>query len=248
MKKLLLLVSLLFLSVPASATQTLVAASDFWPPFIDSNNPTDGLSMEIVRAAYKTQGYDIKIVYLPWARAEQGADSGVYDLLPDVWYTEARAKTLLYSTAYLTNTVKFIKVKGDPFEYNGLESLKGKVIGTIREYNYGDAFLNDSSFVREEVDSFIANIKKLLHKRIDLTLEDELVCKVAILQNDPTMLDKIEFSKNPLSFNPLHIASGLKNPRHKEIIAAFNKGLDAIKVNGIYDAILKKYGILNPGG
>lgn len=244
MKSLLLLASLLLLSFPASATQTLVAASDLWPPFIDPNNPTDGLSMEIVRAAYKTQDYDIKLIYVPWARAEDETYHGVYDLLPNVWHTEARAKTLFYSTAYLANTVKFIKVKGDPFEYDGLHSLKGKVVGTLRGYNYGDAFLNDSGFVREEVEFFITNIKKLMAKRIDVTLEDEIVCKVAIAQNDPAMLDKVEFCKNPLSVNQLHVASGLKNPRHKEIVAAFNKGLAVIKVNGTYDAILKKYGML----
>ncbi len=243
MKKLLLLAILLFLPFPASATQTLVAASDLWPPFIDPNNPTDGLSMEIVRAAYRSQDYEITLVYVPWARAEEETYTGVYDLLPDVWYTNARAKTLLYSTPYLTNTIRFIKLKSDPFEYDGLESLKGKVVGTLQGYNYGDAFLNDSGFVREGVDTFIANIKKLLFKRIDLTLEDEIVSKVAIARSDPAMLDKVEFCKTPLSVNQLHVASGLKNPRHEEIIAAFNKGLATIKANGIYDAILRKYGM-----
>ena len=149
----------------------------------------------------------------------------------------------MFSEPYATNRIKFIKNADDPFEYNGIESLKGKTIGTIRSYGYGNEFLKSKTFKRDDVDSLISNIKKLLKKRIDLTLEDEIVARVVIANYNPDYLSKIRFTENALSSNSLHIASGLKNPRHKEIITGFNKGLRIIKQNGVYEKILSDYGI-----
>ncbi|MBF0227118.1 MAG: transporter substrate-binding domain-containing protein [Desulfobacterales bacterium] len=100
--------SLLTANAIGEETKTLVAAADPWPPFIDPQNPKEGLSLEIVRAAFKTQGYEIKMEYVPWARAESGVKNGIYDILPDVWMTEARKKELMYSVPYAKNEVKFI--------------------------------------------------------------------------------------------------------------------------------------------
>lgn len=232
------------LNCPAEE-KTLVAAADPWPPFVDKNNPTDGLSLEIVRAAYATQGYTVKMEYVPWARAEQEVKEGKFDILPDTWMTEKRKAYLMYSEPYAFNKVKFIKVKGDPFEYNGLASLEGKTLGTVRGYGYGDEFLSATNFRRDEVVDIITNIKKLTadSKRIDLTLEDEIVARSVISKESPDLLEKIEFTNNSLSENALHVTVGLAHPRHKEIIEAFNKGLAEIKANGTYAKTLANYGI-----
>ncbi len=79
-------------------------------------------------------------------------------------------------------------------------------------------------------------------KRIDLTLEDELVAK-STLSGAGMNLDDFEFTSNALSVNPLHVTSGLANPNNAEYIDAFNKGLAEIKSNGTFDKILAKYGI-----
>ncbi|MDY0162613.1 substrate-binding periplasmic protein [Desulfobotulus sp.] len=240
----LLLASLFcFLSGPAAAEKILIAACDPWPPFVDPQHPKEGVSMEIIRAAYATQGYAIKLEYVPWARAEQGVKDGVYDFLPPTWMTHERQKYLLYSEPYAVNQIKFIKRKDDPFEFTGMESLKGKTIGIVRGYGYGDAFLTATHFRREEANDLISNTRKLIAGRIDLTLEDEIVARVRLAQENPNLLNDISFTRNALSRNPLHIAAGLKNPKHQEIITAFNKGLAEIRKNGTYAAILASYGI-----
>lgn len=225
--------------------KTLVAATDPWPPFVDKNSPTDGLSLEIVRAAYATQGYKVKVEYVPWARAEQEVKEGKFDILPNTWMTEKRKAYLFYSEPYVFNKVKFIKAKGDPFEFNGLASLEEKTIGIVRGYGYGDEFLSATNFRKDTVSDIITNIKKLTadKKRIDLTLEDEIVARSVIAKENPKLLEKIEFTKNSLSENSMHVTSGLENPRHKEIIGAFNKGLAEIKTNGTYARTLANYGI-----
>jgi len=245
MQKKMIIISIFLLIILISnfPSKIIVAASDPWPPFVDSENPNDGLSLEIIRAAYATQGYEVKTEYVPWARAETGVKEGFYDIIPNTWLTTKRTEYLYYSQPYLFNNIKFIKLKDDEFEYEDLESLNEKVVGVIRGYGYGDAFLNDENFIRDDANDLITNIRKLLIGRIDLTLEDEIVARIILEREDPTLLDQIEFVKKPLSVQALYITSGYSNPRHIEFIDAFNKGLEIIINNGTYDKILENYGI-----
>lgn len=222
---------------------TFRAASDPYPPYGDPKHPDGGLGMEIIRAAYKTQGHEVTMEYLPWARAEAGVKNGTYDILPFTWKTDAREKVLLFSAPFAIGNVRFIKRRGDPFNFQGMESLEGKRIGVIQGYGYSDAFAQSTSFVRENGKDLATNVQKLLLKRLDLTIEDETVARAALFAEGPEVLEQIEFVKTPLAVNPLYITAGMQNPLAQEIISAFNKGLEIIKANGTYDRIFKKYGV-----
>ncbi|GAA3933638.1 transporter substrate-binding domain-containing protein [Litoribacillus peritrichatus] len=222
--------------------ETFVAAGDPWPPFLDPDKPNQGIALEITRAALKTQGHELQMQFMPWARAINEVKEADSDILVGTWYTEERTKFLMYSDPYLENQIKFIKRKNDDFEYSGLDSLTGKNIGVVRGYGYGDAFLTATNFKRPESKNLISNIKKLIAGRIDLTLEDEVVARDILKRTASQLLNKIEFTSDSLSSNKLHITVGLSNSRKEEIISAFNKGLKEIKANGTYDALLKQYG------
>lgn len=245
MKKLVLLMIAIILFVALSIAQAKIVTSscDPWPPFVDPDHPKLGLSIEIVREAFKTQGYKLKHEFKPWARAEDGVKKGKYDILPNTWKTDKRLKYLKYSNPYATNKIKFVSRKGDTFEYKGLKSLKGKKIGVIRGYGYGDVFMKARGYKLYPLADFIQNVKKLNLKRIDLTLEDEIVARNLISKKDPELIKGIRFTKNALSSNDLYVTCGLANPRHKEIINAFNKGLKKIKANGTLKKIFKSYGL-----
>ncbi|MDT4853939.1 ABC transporter arginine-binding protein [compost metagenome] len=239
MPRVLILVLGLLLGASVRA-QTLIAAADVYPPFADPAHPEQGISLQIVRAAYATQGYTVEMRFVPWARAVNGVKTGEYDILPNAWWTQERAEFLLFSEPYMKSEIKFIKRKGDPFEYHGLESLTGKTVGIVKGYGYGDEFLNSTNFARPEVTQTLQNLKKLVLGRIDLTLEDEFVARWVLKHKAPTLMPQLEFTQNGLSSQQMHVTSSLKSPRHKTIIDAFNKGLAAIKANGTYDEILRE--------
>lgn len=235
----------LFKDTCSAEEKIIVAAADPYPPFVDPADVKEGLSLAVIRAAYATQGYTVKMEHVPWARAKAFVikGDGKYDILPDVWMSEEGKKEMMYSDHYAVNMIKFIKRADDPFQYNGLESLKGKKVGTIRGYTYSDAFRASNDFIREDAVDVITNIKKLISKRVDLTLEDEIVARVIVAKEDASMLDKIKFTENSFSSANLCISAGLANPRCKEIIEAFNKGLTEIKANGDFNKIFESYGI-----
>lgn len=234
----LILCALVLISAVSAQAEKITAVGDPWPPFVDPNQANKGIISEIATAAYATQGYELEITFVPWARAISGVKNATFDIILGTWLTEERTKFLIFSDPYLNNSLKFIKKKGSKFEYSDLKSLTGKSIGVVRGYGYGDTFSSADNFKRPEANYFIGNIKKLIAGRIDLTLEDEIVAKAIIAKEQPELLDKIEFSKTAYSTNALHITSGLANPRHKEFIEAFNKGLIEIRKNGEYDKIL----------
>jgi len=242
MSRICILIMVLLFSLPTFA-EKIIAAGDPWPPFVDPDSPSLGIIVEITRAAFKTQDYEVEMKFVPWARAIDGVKEADYDVLLSAWHTKERAKFLYFSDAYLENKIKIIKRKGDSFEFIGLQSLTGKNVGVVRGYGYGDEFSNATNFKRPEGKNVMTNIKKLVSRRVDLTLEDEIVARAMITKDSPELLNEIEFSKNALSTNTVHVTSGLKNSRHKEIIHAFNKGFKIIEGNGTLDAILKKYGI-----
>lgn len=244
MQKVLLLAMLCLPLFTQAQEKTLVAVSDSYPPYVDPQAPGEGLAMEIVRAAYKTQGYTVTLKIMPWLRAEKSVVEGLCDILVSVWRTDSRAKEMLFSAPYAVSKIKFIKRKDNPFEYTGLESLNGKRVGVIRGYAYSNAFNNATGFTREDVPRMEFNINKLLLKRIDLTLEDEMAAKVLLQRLGPTVEQQVDFTNNALASNPQYVSAGFKNPRNKDIIEAFNRGLHAIKADGSFLAIEKRYGVV----
>ncbi len=242
MRKMIALFAFLFGSATAVA-QTINAVGDPSPPFLDPSHPQQGVVVELVREALATQGHQLNFTFVPWQRALDGVKEGEYDILVNAWKNHDRETFLGFSDPFLRNEIKFIKVKGTSFEYSGLDSLSGKTIGTVRGYAYGDAFEKASNFKRDEATTLIPNILKLIDGRVDITLEDELTAKSLVSKENPALLEQIEFVSTPLSSNDVHVAAGLKNPKHAEFIASFNKGLQAIKANGTFNTILQRNGI-----
>ena len=233
----------LFLSVCTSSAlaDVVTAAQDPWPPFVNSSGDP-GISVDIVSAALATQGHQLEMKIMPWSRAMNEVKNANIDLLVATWFTEERATYLHYSDHYAINQVKFITLASDRFEYQGLDSLSGKSVGIARGYGYGDDFSSAANFRRPEANDLIANLKKLATKRIDMTLDDEIVARAQMAENG---LDAsaFRFTRNALSENKLFVTSGTANSRGQRLIDAFNKGLAEIKQNGTYDQIMAKYGV-----
>ena len=143
----------------------ITGAGDPWPPFLSPDLPGQGVALEIVTEAFKREGYELTMNFVPWARAIDGVKKATgsgdgYDVLVGTWWTEERTKFLHYSESYLENRIKFIKRSGDDFEYNGLASLDNKKVGIIRGYGYGDEFLNAKNFTRPETSDLIKKLKE----------------------------------------------------------------------------------------
>lgn len=71
---------------------TLVFAICNWEPYYSESLPNGGVIVDITRQAFKRSGYNIKIQWLPWARALNLTKNYELDGIIGAWYTRNRAQ------------------------------------------------------------------------------------------------------------------------------------------------------------
>ncbi|WP_415771936.1 substrate-binding periplasmic protein [Pseudomonas sp. LB3P38] len=236
------LIGLLLLTQGAAAEKLRLVA-DAWPPFTDATLVNGGLATDIVSTALARAGYASDFEQVPWARALLGVGEGRYDVLVNAWYTDDRTKFGHFSGEYLLNRVRFLKRKDTPIEYNNLQQLHTYPIAVVRGYAYSPEFDDDVSLQKVPVHSFSMAVRMVAADRVKLTLEDEYVARYYLARESAKVRNAVEFLPNPLSENSLHILVSLKNPRHEQIVAGFDREIAAMKVDGSYQRLIKQHGL-----
>lgn len=220
-----------------------IASGDSWPPFTKLKLPNEGFSNDVARTVLERAGYNATVEILPWNRAKKMTQAGQFDILNNVWYTDERAKTLAFTDPIARNEIVFITRKEDEFTYTGLSSLKGMVVGTVRGFDYRDAFLNADHFHREPAGTFKTNLKKLAAGRIDAAVGDRLIGK-HLVGNDLTDLkDKLAYSDKALSSKKLYVTVSRALNNTEQIVTDFNTALEAIRADGTYAEIKRRHGL-----
>lgn len=220
---------------------SLRVVANQWPPYVDQSMPQKGMAIEIVEAAFKRAGYQHTIRIETWTRALEGLEIGIYDVAGAVWKTPEREKILIFSDPYWINQIKFIKKKGLKADFNNLGNLSGYLIGTLRDYAYDEAFVNSKTLIKIPQNHMIQNLLKLRQGDIDITLGDENAIRYELNQYMKGSISEFEFLQKPLASRGLHIAVSKQNTKAAKIIADFNQVIRAMKADGSFDTIVKKY-------
>jgi ABC-type amino acid transport substrate-binding protein len=114
--------------------------------------------------------FDIK--RYPWTRAERNALSGA-GLIFGLPKTEARQRKLHYSDIAGSNSLWLVTRSDATFPFTTLDDLRGKTVGAVRGYTYGDEFerrRNKLFRVEDDIASRAARLQRLLLKRVDAVL------------------------------------------------------------------------------
>lgn len=226
-----------------NAAQTLRLVADLWPPFNDQTLLNNGLASDLVTTALNRAGYLTTYAQVPWARAVRGLQQDTYDVLINAWYTDERAVYGHYSQPYLVNRIRLLQRKNAGINYTQLSDLYPYSIAVVRGYAYSPVFSNDSRLNKVEVVSFDLAARMLHARRVDLTLEDELVARYRLNRSLTGIRDQLEFLPQPLSENSLHILISRKHPQHQQIADDFNKAIEAMRADGSYAQIFQRHGL-----
>jgi polar amino acid transport system substrate-binding protein len=212
-----------------------------WPPYAAEELPGQGLAVELVTTALQRAGYTVNLRADSLDRILEGTRLGVYDVFATPWYSDDRNRYLDYSDPYLDSTIRFIKRKETDFKYTGLDGLKGMTIGVVQDYAYDPDFDQAHNFNRTSERNLIQNLLKLTQKRLQLTLDDELVLQYEINRFMPKTMKDLEFVQRPLAIRGVHIGVSRENPKHAMIVADFNKAMKEMINDGSYSEIMKKH-------
>lgn len=237
-----LLVMLYLFSSPlfVHAAELNVSTSE-WVPYVSKDLPNQGLAIDIVTTALKRAGYQPTVTIQSWSRTLEGVDVGVFDLIAAAWYSPERAKHFAFSKPYLFNEIKLVKRADSEFKFKSMADLNGKLVGIIPDYAYGGEFENASGLLRVPGTHVLQNMLRVLNGEIELTLDDERVLEYEIRHNMIANRDKLMILPKPVSRNGLHIAVSRQNPKHQEIVQAFDKAIIAMQKDGTFDRIVKAH-------
>jgi len=225
----------------AMALDINVVHSGSWPPYADENLPGQGLAIDLVTTALKRTGYSPQVKTAPLTQILEGSKSGIYDVFATPWFTMERAKYLDFSQPYLESSINFIKKTDSPFEYTRFDDLEGMTIGVIENYAYDEDFSDSTTIKKISAGSLTENLRKLVNKEIDLSLDDELVLLYTLHRSMPRSMATLEILGKPLAVRGVNIGVSRKNPDHAEIVANFNKAIAEMKADGSYDRIVQKH-------
>lgn len=217
-----------------------------WPPYFDHMQPNQGLAAEAFQYVFDAQKVIINYEELPWPRVLRQVLDLKSDLVVGIWLNSELTESLIYSDPLIENEIVFISRIDASFDYEGLNSLDGLFVGRVRDYNYGDDFLNYRGYFPIETDSFVANARMVASNRTDITLEDRVTAMYLLNREAPELLTQLAFSRTPLSQNGLRIACNKLNPRCEPFINDFNSTLAHLKSSGLLQKKLYELGLQEP--
>ncbi|WP_374584993.1 substrate-binding periplasmic protein [Pseudoduganella sp.] len=117
-------------------------------------------------------GVRFEIRRYPWPRVERSARSGE-GLVFGLPLNEARQAALRYSAPALSNTLWLATRSDRTFNFDSLADLRGKTVGAVRGYGYGEDFeqARGKLFqVADDPSSRALRVRRLLLQRVDAVL------------------------------------------------------------------------------
>jgi polar amino acid transport system substrate-binding protein len=235
------LLLMFILSHTATAGELKVVHSGNWPPYSGADLPGQGLAIEMVTTALQRAGYGSSVSVDSLERILEGSRTGVYDVFATPWYTLERDQYLHFSQPYLESSIHFIKRKDSDFAYTEFDELEGLRIGVIKGYAYDEDFNQSPTIEKVSAGNLEKNLRKLIAKEVDLTLDDERVLRYEIKRSMPDSMARLEIVKKPLVVRGVNIGVSRNNADHAKIVADFDNAIAGMKQDGTYEEILKKH-------
>ncbi len=235
----------LALGVGAARAETVTLTTLDWCPYTCAALPDRGLSTLIVARAFKAEGIDVKIEFLPWQRAVQTAetDAAVAGYFPE--YAGSFDKFTL-SRPLGDSPLGLAVPAGRTLPDVGVPVLAKLKLGVVTGYVNTDAVdraIADKSLPVEAVKDDVTNLRKVAAGRIDAAVIDEHVMRYELASNKELAGDRARLAFNPtvLENKTLHIAFA-RTPLGERMKAAFDGGLAKIDVKAIEKEYLARLG------
>ncbi len=227
-----------------AGAQPLQLAIEHYPPYNlhNADGSISGVDVEVVQAALNLAGIEAQVKYLPWKRAMKSTRKGRIDGLFSCVYSEERRDYLLFSSPISETTMGVLTradYTGQPVtQLSDLQQLNVAVVDGFSTHQE----LERLGYPTIPLDTIRSALKTLLYRDIGAFyggLESALYIAHKI-QVDNRLQSHQLTDKPPI---PLYLCLNKQNPEALATIAAFNRGLQQLKLSGEYDRIHHRYGL-----
>lgn len=221
-----------------SQTTQLGLVYDVWPPFTNVPDETS-VATEIVKTALNRNSIAVRERVLDFNMVTSGLEAGSFQGSPALWKTDERKKFLLFSEPILHNQLVLVGRKGADVSATSINDLKGKTVGLVEGYAYGEEIENAKGvhFIKGKNDQ--ANVLLLLEKKVDYILVDGLLVAYLRSYQADDAEKHLELGTTPLVTKALHFAIRKDIEDAEELMKNFNESILEMQVDGTYHRILK---------
>lgn len=227
--------------------EVITLRADLWCPYTcDPKSDGPGFMVEIAQEIFKEAGHKVDYQLINWARAvsetKEGKFSGIVGAAkadaPDFIFPDS---PIAVSSNYFWTTTK------NNFVYKNNDSLKGKKIGVINSYTYGDVVdlqvknKHPAFVIISGEDALIKMMKMTDAGRLDAFVENPNVLNYE-LRDRPKMQNKFKAaSPNIANDQELFIAFSPHRAESKKYADILSAGMLKLRSSGKLKLILDKY-------
>lgn len=227
-----------------AAAEAVVLVTANYPPFsYEENGEAKGIAVELIREAFSRLRQEIRIEFVPFARAVELVKNGDADGVFPFAFSEERAVFAQFSSEKLLSDPGSLFVRTDSaLIFTGDYSrLSGYSIGMQRGTNHGPAFMQALStygIKTDNAENQEQNIQKLLAGRFDILVGPRLVVSYAARKTGKSSEIKLLYS----GISEGHAYLAMSKRRNREnIIHGFDREIKKMRQDGSYEKILKTY-------
>ncbi len=229
------------LCLPASADPIPLMVEDSWPPFAyRENKMAVGMSVDLVRAAFKKVGEDIELHQVPYLRCLALTRSGRF---PGC-FNSARSKEM--ASEFLFPREPLFKSKGLIIvlrSFSGkllkVKDLENQMVVLPHEFPFGSEFDDNTRIKKVFVSSDLASMNMLKTGRVSFAAIDEYVYYYHQKKN-PAFRDLFKVVLR-MTEEPIYIHFSSKHPQARAIMKKFEEGLELLKLSSEYSGIIESW-------
>lgn len=238
MKKIILILLVLFGGTVFAQTDQLKLSSDIWPPFTNVEGEKS-LALDIVQEALLRINVTADFAIDDFNKVMDEIESGKADGSAALWKSADREESMVFSEAYLNNQLILVGRKGSEVDFISFSELKENRIGVVEDYAYGDSLLENKNIQLIYGTSDQQNLERLLSMQVDYILVDAILIQYLLKYQLNDVTEFLEIAELPIITKSLHLAIRKEIPGAEQLIQQFNDAIDILIADGTYNEILE---------
>jgi polar amino acid transport system substrate-binding protein len=232
---------LIALGAPASAAGLLIGVEDDWFPYSAvKDGAIQGMSVDIVTAAFAATHTEIELRAYPYARCMHMALNGellaCFNTAPDARIAN---DYLLPKAPLFSDDILLWARTAQASPVTDLAQLSGRKVAVTIGYEYGTRFDSNQQLVRVPVRKDLYGFLMLRKKRVDYSVAYRGTAE-QLFRERPELAGEFTAVAN-LDRPQLFLSFSRQNPAAPALMERFEQGMQLIHSNGRYQQIIQQW-------
>jgi len=218
------------------------AENDWYPYSGEREGRAQGMTVDLVAAAYAAVGIEVKFEPMPYARCMAQTRAGTLVACFNTTRTALIEGDYLWPARPMFNERFLIYARADDTHRGPplqVKDLEGQKVAVTRGYEYGSEFDANPHIDRIITSHDENNFELLLRGRARYTLAPDANTRL-LLQRRPEMAHRFKVV-GALSYFGIYTTFSRMHPDAREALAAFDEGMRLINANGTAKAIQDRW-------